>query len=60
MQVHAWTAPEVLDGELVHIADIVLLSDLYAGKGGDTKLFFQHRKVKIDEKLWPREWVRAA
>ena len=60
MQVHAWTAPEVLDGELVHIADIVLLSDLYAGKGGDTKLFFQHIKVKLDEKLWPREWVRAA
>ena len=33
------------DGELVHIANVVLASELYTGVGGDARLQFQHVKV---------------
>lgn len=40
MEVHALTAPESLGGELVKIADLVLMSDLYTSVGGDERLLF--------------------
>lgn len=58
MEVHAWTAPKALDGVLVHIADIILKSDLYTSRGGDERLFFQHKRVSNDRIFWPREWKR--
>ena len=54
---YAWTAPPSIEGsKRVKIADIVLKSKLYTSKTGDQRLFFQHKRVKKDMKLWPNEW----
>ena len=54
----AWTAPEELGGELVHIANVNLLTDLITSTWGDEVLHFQHRRVHHDWKFWKREWKR--
>lgn len=51
-----WNAPESLDGELIHIADIKLLSPLHLSKFGDERLFFGHRSIYHDRKFWPKAW----
>lgn len=40
LEVYAKTAPESLGGELVKIADLVLLSNLFTSKFGDERLHF--------------------
>jgi hypothetical protein len=56
--VFGWTAPEALDGELIKIADIKLLTDLYTSDFGDNRLFFRHQSIAKDRKHWPRAWRR--
>jgi len=56
--VWGWNAPEALDGELIHIADIKLLSPLHTSEFGDNRLFFRHQSIAKDRKFWPREWRR--
>ena len=51
-----WTAPEELEGELIHIADIKLLSELHFSEFGDNRLFFRHQSIAKDRKFWPRAW----
>ena len=58
-EVWGWTAPEKLDGELVHIADIKLLSELHYSEFGDNRLFFRHQSIGKDRKHWPKAWRRA-
>ena len=55
-EVWGWTAPEALDGELIHIADIKLLSELHFSEFGDNRLFFRHQSIAKDRKHWPRAW----
>ena len=55
-EVYALTGPEVLDGELVKIADLKLGSSLYASEFGDKKLFFRHQGSYKDRKFWPGAW----
>jgi len=57
LEVYAMTAPPDADGELVKIADIVLLSDLYTSRFGDERLHFQHVRVWNDYRFWPRSWM---
>jgi len=42
LKVFGWDAPEDLDGQRVHIADIILKTALYTSLNGDSRLFFQH------------------
>lgn len=44
--------------ERVHIADVILKSDLYTSKFGDEKLFFDHSTLYSDIKKWPKSWKR--
>ena len=55
-EVWGWNAPESRGGELVHIADIKLLSPLHLSKFGDERLFFGHRSIHHDRKYWPKAW----
>lgn len=55
-EVYALTGPEVLDGELIKIADLKLRSSLYASEFGDKKLFFRHQGSYKDRKFWPGAW----
>lgn len=45
-----------------HIADVIMQSLFYTSVFGDTRLYFQHRKVgQFDQPLWgenKREWFR--
>ena len=56
IEVYAWTAPKSLGGIRVKIADLVLKSKIYTSRTGDQRLFFQHKRVKKDMKVWPNEW----
>ena len=56
IEVYAWAAPPTLGGKRVKIADLVLKSKIYTSKTGDQRLFFQHKRVKKDMKVWPNEW----
>ena len=42
------TAPKNLGGELVKIADIVLMTPLVTSKFADETLYFRHRSVRED------------
>ena len=56
LEVYAVTAPPDLDGELVKIADIVLMTDFYTSRFGDERLHFQHVRVWNDYRFWPYQW----
>lgn len=57
MEAWAWTGPPDLPGsEHVHIANIVLKTDLYTSVFGDNRLFFQHRRAHRDYRRWPAAW----
>ena len=59
VEVFARSEPESIGGGLVHIANVVLLSDLFTSLQGDARLHFQHRRVHEDFKFWPKN-VRNA
>ena len=58
LKVFGWDAPEALDGQRVHMADIILKTPLYTSLAGDSRLFFQHERVWADRRVWPKEWRR--
>ncbi len=49
-EVHAWSKPEHLGGELTKIADIKLLTDLHTSHWADENLYFRHRGLYHDFK----------
>ena len=56
-EVYARTAPRdctVEESRLVKIAEVKLLTDLYTSAFGDNGLYFQHRRVKHDMKIFPK------
>jgi len=55
-EVWGLTAPHVLGGEWVHMANINLETPLYTSNFGDTRLFFQHTRHGSDRRFWPKEW----
>ena len=58
-EVYARTAPRDCNKEesrLVKIAEVNLLTDLYTSDFGDAGLYFQHRRVQTDYKLFPKTW----
>jgi hypothetical protein len=55
--VMAKTSPYEDEAEWIHIADIVLDSDLRASLFGDERLFFKHVRTRRDAwKYWPKQW----
>jgi len=54
-QVWAFDKPEELDGVEVHIADLVLTSEMTTSVWGDKHLFFRHQDMAEDVALYP-EW----
>ena len=62
LDVYAWTAPEGevdLNGnprEYLKIGEINLKTKLYSSQAGDSRLFFQHVRMKKDYRVWPKEW----
>merc|ERR1712029_59516 len=54
-QVWAFDKPEELDGVEVHIADLVLTSDMTTTLWGDKHMFFRHQDMAEDVALYP-EW----
>ena len=62
-EVYARTAPRdctVEESRLVKIAEVNLLTDLYTSAFGDNGLYFQHRRVKHDMKIFPKKWKKEA
>jgi|SanBayMetagenome_1026888.scaffolds.fasta_scaffold113984_1 hypothetical protein len=58
----AWglTAPLSLGGVWIKMADVNLKTDLYKSFFGDTRLHFQHKRMKLDTAFWPSAWVKLA
>ena len=44
----------------VHIANIVLKSNLYSSQWGDHALYFKHDRIQYDRDFQPRDWRRRA
>lgn len=61
MRVYGWDKPQALGtieepANRIHIADIVLKTPLFTSANGDARLFFQHQRVNVDRRTWPRAW----
>ena len=57
MSVEALTAPVLLGGTWVKMADIILKTALFTSTFADTRLFFRHNEIRTDLNLWPRQWA---
>ena len=54
-EVYAMDQPEELGGTEVHIADLVMVSDMITSSWGDQHLFFRHQDMMDDLEIHP-EW----
>ena len=59
LEVWALNAPYSLGGELVHMADITLMTPLVTSYWADTNLYFRHVKCQKDLRHMPKEWKKA-
>ena len=60
LEVWGLTAPVSLGGMWIKMADIKLKTDLYKSYFGDTRLYFQHKRMVHDKEFWPSAWVKLA